>query len=171
MNLTRLLRAVALAAVVFLLTTPVKADPIIFVASLNSSQEVSATPVNSPATGFATLTLNDNGSATISLSFSGLTSTQIGAHIHGGAVGVNGPILFPLPLGNFTNFSLGVLTQTQIDRLRAGLWYVNVHTTNFPGGEIRGQLSEIPEPATLLLLGTGLLSAVGLSRRKKKQPE
>ncbi|HYE72769.1 MAG TPA: CHRD domain-containing protein [Blastocatellia bacterium] len=166
MTFTRFFRVMAFVAVVLFMAIPTKADPITFIANLTGSQEVP--PQNTSATGFATLILNDNGTATISLTINGVVD-QTAAHIHGGAVGVNGPVLFPLPNGSFTNFSLGTLTALQIERLSAGLWYVNVHNTAAPGGIIRGQLTAIPEPSTLLLLGTGLLTAVGVGRRKKNQ--
>jgi hypothetical protein len=51
--------------------------------------------------------------------------------------------------------------------LASDLAYLNVHSTFAPGGEIRGFLIPTPEPATLLLLGTGLVGA-GVRRYRRR---
>jgi len=43
-----------------------------------------------------------------------------------------------------------------IAAIESGANYLNIHTTNFPGGEIRGALVPVPEPASWALLGTAL---------------
>ena len=51
--------------------------------------------------------------------------------------------------------------------IAAGRSYLNIHTTNFPAGEIRGFLVRaIPEPTTMAMFGLGLLG-MGLLRRKR----
>jgi hypothetical protein len=59
------------------------------------------------------------------------------------------------------------ITPAQVAYLEAGYLYLNVHTSVFPGGEIRGQLLMVPEPGTAALLGLGLSTATLLARRKR----
>src|ERR1044072_3071160 len=117
----------------------IKSKPsLLFVANLTGAQETP--PNNSTATGRASLVLSpDEKTARVSLVFSGLSSGQTDAHIHGPAVpGVSAPPVFPLPLGQLSDFSI-TLTPSQVQDLKNGLFYVNVHSSNFPTGEIRGQ--------------------------------
>jgi uncharacterized protein (DUF1800 family) len=99
------------------------------------------------ATGTATLLLaTDEGSAQLSLSFSGLTTEEIAAHIHGPAdPGTTASPIFSLSLGTFTGVfwtfepTAGLSVQDQVTALEAGRLYVNVHSSLYPNGEIRGQ--------------------------------
>jgi hypothetical protein len=50
--------------------------------------------------------------------------------------------------------------------LASGRAYLNIHTTAFPGGEIRGFLTEVPEPGSIALFGLGALGLAGLRRRR-----
>jgi uncharacterized repeat protein (TIGR01451 family) len=123
-------------------------QPALFTASLLGGQETP--PNSSTATGTATLLLSpDETSARVSVNFSGLTSAETDAHIHGPAgPGVVGVILFPLPNGNVSDFQIS-LTPTDVANLKNGLLYVNVHTANFPNGEIRGQFGSSSSASSL----------------------
>ncbi|HEX8897717.1 MAG TPA: CHRD domain-containing protein, partial [Chthoniobacterales bacterium] len=113
-------------------------QPALFTANLTGAQETP--PTNSSAVGTATILLSpDETTARVSLNFSGLSSAQTDAHIHGPAApGVVGPILFPLPSGQVSDFLISV-TSTDVANLKNGQLYINVHSANFLNGEIRGQ--------------------------------
>jgi hypothetical protein len=119
------------------------AGPRTYPARLTGAQE--APPVTTSASGQGTVTLNEaETNITVNMSFSGLSSEQTAAHIHGAApVGTNAPVLFALPNGTVTNQTFEV-TPAQVAQLKAGMMYFNVHTNNFPNGEIRGQI--LPNP-------------------------
>ncbi|MCA1632310.1 MAG: PQQ-dependent sugar dehydrogenase [Acidobacteria bacterium] len=114
------------------------AKPSLFTASLTGTQEVP--PNNSQGNGTATLLLDeDETTARVSLRFAGLSTPQTIAHVHGPApAGQSAPPVFDLPNGNFTDFQIS-LTPQQVSQLKAGLFYINVHSSAFPAGEIRGQ--------------------------------
>lgn len=85
----------------------------------------------------------------ISVLATDLTSPITNAHLHYGAPGEDGPPVIPLMpfrVGNaFTGVAmldsiLGDERDAFIDSLNMGHVYVNIHTENFPAGEIRGQL-------------------------------
>lgn len=115
----------------------------VFVANLSSAQEV---PTNaSTGKGVATVTLNAaENAASVNVTYSGLSSAANMGHIHGpGAVGTNAAVLFPFTGVSGTSGTINLnisLTPTQVGQLRSQLFYVNIHTVNNAGGEIRGQL-------------------------------
>lgn len=89
----------------------------------------------------------DTPAAEVTLSFDSLSSETTAVHIHGPAeAGKNAEVLFDLPLAEFEEGKLKDyqinLTDSQRDDLKKGLWYIDVHTSNYPNGEVRGQLLE-----------------------------
>jgi uncharacterized repeat protein (TIGR01451 family) len=124
----------------------------VFLATLNGMQETP--PNSSTATGTATLLLSpDEKTATLSLRFSGLSSAQSDAHIHGPAApGVAAPPIFPLPPGQLSDHQISLTAQQVLD-LKNGLHYVNVHSSMFPSGEIRGQFQSSPAASVVALGG------------------
>jgi hypothetical protein len=60
----------------------------------------------------------------------------------------------------------GTTLAAQLANLMANRLYFNVHTTDHPGGEVRGQILFIPEPGALTLCLLGCLPALHWMRRK-----
>lgn len=123
-----------------LFAAPARAE--IFTANLTGAQEVPAIPTT--ATGYARVVLNEStGMITFTVGFNGLSSAQTASHIHTGVIGVAGPVTIGLgSIGGTAGIISGTaaITPTQITALRSHQFYVNVHSGNFPGGELRGQL-------------------------------
>jgi hypothetical protein len=80
-------------------------------------------------------------SANVSLQFLNLGSAETAAHIHGPVPsGTPGPIIFPLNTTNPVVDQAISPTPQNVADLKNGLHYINIHSNNFPLGEIRGQL-------------------------------
>ena len=172
--------------------THVLATTYVFTAMLSGANEV---PTNaSTATGQILVQLNDvSNILSVSETFVGLTASASGAHIHCCAgPTVNAPIALPFPafpavtngsyLHDFdltlaSSYSGAFLTangstatgarNALVAGLLGGQAYANIHDAVFPGGEIRGQLTAVPEPASwaLMIAGFGLTGAA-LRRRR-----
>jgi len=151
-----------------------------YTATLTSTQEV---PAND-------LTSVDGTYAFGNFSLSGST-LSVTAGFYGNSVGdptfitvndapptANGPVLFDLTINNdetTVNGGLidgsfagsGTLTPPQITDLQNGDLYVNLQTAAVSSpGEVRGQITATPEPATMALMGVGSLVWMVVRRRK-----
>jgi hypothetical protein len=185
--------------VILLLSTQLVSAATIFTATLTGDQEVP--PVMTEASGVASLVLNDAQTRLeinieiLGLDLDGLQTPSnpaddvVGAHIHRGAFGTNGPVVFgfispdsdlngdllidPVAGTIFSGWDLnegnGTTLSAEIASLLNGDLYFNVHTNTVPSGEIRGQINVVPIPGTLLLFGSGLLGFVGLRRKFKNK--
>jgi len=140
MRLT-LFTALAVAAVVS--TSATRAEIVNFTAKLDGASETPANP--SAGKGTASVALDtDAKHITWTITYSGLSGPATMAHFHGpAAVGVAAAVQIPIT-GDLASPIKGSadVDDGQIGDLRGGLWYVNVHTAQYPKGEIRGQLSQ-----------------------------
>jgi hypothetical protein len=131
--------------VVFLLSGVARADQINFKADLSGASEVP--PVTSAGKGTATASL-DTATKTLNwtVTYSGLSGPATAGHIHGPAApGANAGVLVPFTGGLVSPIKgSATLTDAQISDLEAGRTYVNLHTADNKGGEIRGQLVRAP---------------------------
>lgn len=125
-------------------TTPPPTMPPVYneqyVATLNAASEVPPNPT--AGTGTGTLSI-DTSTRMMTARVTTTDVPGVDAHIHEGAVGVNGPILIPLvesAAGSGVWNATGQLTEAQLTALRAGNLYFNVHTAVYPNGQIRGQI-------------------------------
>ena len=108
-----------------------------FVFHLRGDQEVP--PVPSVATGGCMAQLNQPAQQTTITCVHNVVGATV-MHIHRGAPGVNGPIVFDL--GNPAspvNATWSGMTPADIADMLGGNFYVNIHTSGRPAGEIRGQ--------------------------------
>lgn len=107
--------------------------------NLSGDQEVP--PVKTSASGSGTITVEDDKSVKGKITTSDVKG--MGAHIHEGASGKNGPDIITLKKTSDNEWSVpgdAKLTDAQYDAFKAGHLYINVHSDAHKGGEIRGQL-------------------------------
>jgi len=166
-----------------LVTVTANAAVVEFAATLTPGQEVGTVVLNgSTPSGTAGLVLNtDSLNFSWVISFQGLTGNAIAAHFHNAAVGVDGGVVVDIEaedlfggtdgIGQIAgSFSGGTtLSQALADELLAGRFYINIHTGNNPGGEIRSQVlsgtfNPVPLPAAVWLM-LPALGALALRRR------
>jgi len=175
-----------------------KADVIVFTTTLTGSQEVPPNASTGIGSALVTLDTVAN-TLTVNVAFAGLVSPTTVAHIHccaapgGIAIPATTTPSFPgFPVGVTTGTYLQTFDLTLassynpafiaahggtvagaeaafITGLLGGQAYINIHSSQFPNGEIRGQLQAVPEPASVLLLTTGILGITGALRKRRKR--
>lgn len=188
----------ACAAAAALLACAGSAQAVTYVATLTGPDE--SPPNASPATGFATVFINETTDImSVSVTFSDLIGTTTASHIHcctavantsTAGVATEVPFFDSFPIGVTSGSYLhlfdlldassynpafiathgGTVASAEaalIDGLNADMAYLNIHTSFKAGGEIRGFLHSVPEPATwaTMLLGFGLMGA-SIRRRR-----
>ena len=115
-----------------------------YTALMSGANEVPAVTTDGKGLGVFQLDQSQT-SVKFKVLFFGLTSDVVGAHIHNAPVGVNGPVILDLDPYIFGNTIEGVWEPgAMLDALLAGELYINIHTANNPGGEIRAQLTVMP---------------------------
>ncbi len=143
-----------------------------FESTLSGANEVPA--VATPGTGTVSMTFDDatNMILTIDVFVRDLVATVSASHIHLAPAGSNGSVIVNLgsayvPDGGGFRLVVSNLAfpGANVGALMSGGTYVNVHTSTFPGGEVRGQLTLVPTP------GSGALCALalaGAARRRRR---
>lgn len=166
-SLVRFRRAVTVSLVACLaLAGRAHAATVNFSASLDAAQETTCA-MTSTAKGAATATLDDaSGAFGWSITFGNNSPSfnngaldfgaEILAHFHGPAApGATAGIKVNLPTGSPKNGSATVSSTTDRNDLKNGLWYINIHSSSCPGGEIRGQVLRVPSCGDGIVDGPG----------------
>lgn len=111
----------------------------LFNAFAAGNQEVPA--VTTPASAVGSFTASRlTGKITYNVVANGLTSAISAAHLHFGEFGRNGAVAITLNYSGNTLTGTAPVTAAIFDSLASGRMYLNIHTGNNPGGEIRGQV-------------------------------
>ncbi|MFF7415357.1 CHRD domain-containing protein [Streptomyces lydicus] len=131
-----------------------------FVARLKGTNEVPVAggPAVGDKDGRAVAVIKVKGSVvSYAFAWKGITAPTL-AHIHQGKAGVNGPVkvgLIGTALPDTSTAAAGAVNSTDTATLAAlekdpSAFYVNLHSTAFPGGAVRGQFSALQRPVDLL---------------------
>ena len=106
--------------------------------NLTGAEEVP--PAKTDGKGTGSFRVAEDGTVSGSVTTEGVKGTM--AHIHQAGKGQNGPVIIPLTKSGdtYTVPDGRKLTAAQLDALKAGNLYVNVHSDRYKGGEIRAQL-------------------------------
>lgn len=130
-----LLAAATLALACF--SMPASADDV----KLKLSGDMEMPPVTTKASGSGTISVKPDMSISGSVTTAGIAATMV--HIHVGKAGTNGPVAVTLSKSGDHSWAVpegSKLTDAQYQAYKAGELYVNVHSAENKGGEIRGQL-------------------------------
>ncbi len=162
-------------ALTFGLSAPAGAVILNVNALMDGPQANAGAGTGSPGVGTMTGTFDTvSGQLSWSITWSGLIGAPAAMHFHGPAlpnqnagVQVSTGVVGPPVVGNT------IISAPQATDLQAGLWYLNLHTSSFAGGEIRGQVSvsspaPVPGPALLLVVPLMIAGGVALRLRTKR---
>lgn len=144
------IRSIALLILTLtLIPAVVEADNVDFTTTMDCAQATTCTVPPCTGSGQGTFTLDtDTGEFSYNISYSNLSAPETVAHFHGPAApGVPAGVAVSLPSGN-PKIGSTTLTLNQQNDLLAELYYVNIHTGNCGGGEIRGQVLRVAATTT-----------------------
>jgi len=141
----KLLKLLIVGVLVSLFSVPAQAGDVIgTVADMDGEIVRARLGPASPGTGTANVLYEtDSNLLSWEISWSGLLGSPTLMHFHGPASpSENGDVQVSLGVAGLPVTGNTVLSENQEADLLAGLWYVDLHTTEYPDGEIRGNLVE-----------------------------
>jgi hypothetical protein len=189
-----MLKLFPILVLVLAFTMPAHSAVITWYGELTGSQEIPPANTPAAGWGNVQYDTVENN-LSVYVEWAGLTGPGVQAHIHccvaspPGNVGIALDLWLPADparpaTGSYANswdldvvnpFRASFLSGMTVDEKRDALFaamdanegraYFNIHTGQFPGGEIRGNLAPVPEPATSLIVVTGLGAVLLLRRR------
>jgi len=135
-------------------------------AFIDGPQANAGAGTGSPDTGTYTGTYDDNtNQLSWNIPWTGLATAETSMHFHGPALpNQNAGVQVPVPGLVSPSIGNAILAQAQEPNLLGGLFYLNLHSVAFPGGEIRGQVSCIPDQnvgGTLIPIDTAMILLAG----------